>query len=303
MNWDRLLFWMTHVGEASWTTFKNAVASSGDDEADGAEMARVLRNSFSDLGFADFFVAGSQRWRINPPLLAGLESSRAAVLVGARIPRLVETILTAAPEMDCTVTTVTSVPDAPSWVQVSGTQEALARLAAAASVRFAPRASRELVASFEPIQNVFARTSVEPFPTNWRVRSLDMETMRWVDRLLPNAACECYPRQGRSRWYVHTRHRRLHPMSKREAIFAAAMIRRMPLIQYDSERQRLACIPSAPLPEKLSRAASLCAGARGRFADGNIVFEGISPAVAALLCVAVGQACPMPAPAPSDPLP
>jgi hypothetical protein len=286
---------MTHMGEGSWTSFRNAVASGVADGDELGDAVRLLSNTLADLGHADFFVGETQYWRINPATLAGLETPPdSAMLIGARTPQMLEMLFDAAEDERCSVTCRNS-QSIPTAVYVSGDENSLVRVAASIGIGFVPRFSRKIIGTSEPIQSLFDRAPIESAPTNWRVRSLDFSALSWVDKLLPNSACEYSPRHGRPRWYVHTRHGRLHVLPKREAIYAAAMVRKTPLIQYDAARSQLSCPASAALPVSLSRAASLCSGARGNLANGVVTFGGITPTIATLLCVAAGQACPRPA--------
>src|SRR6266540_2081051 len=101
MNAESLLNWMSHLNEGSWRRFRDAAAELTPPNGDQAETQRFLRTCFSDLGFADFFVDGSQRWRVRPPLLAGLCEESQAVLCGARSPSLVEAVQAAAQKRGC----------------------------------------------------------------------------------------------------------------------------------------------------------------------------------------------------------
>src|ERR1700685_4168160 len=89
MTWDLLLYWMTHSAEGSWSGFRKAVSEIAPNSLpeDQAGLARRLRVTLSDLGHVDFFMEGSQRWRVLPPMLAGLGiDDSAAVLCGSRTP-------------------------------------------------------------------------------------------------------------------------------------------------------------------------------------------------------------------------
>ena len=202
MSWDPLLFWMTHMGEGSWTSFRNAVASGVADGDELGDAVRLLSNTLADLGHADFFVGETQYWRINPATLAGLETPPdSAMLIGARTPQMLEMLFDAAEDERCSVTCRNS-QSIPTAVYVSGDENSLVRVAASIGIGFVPRFSRKIIGTSEPIQSLFDRAPIESAPTNWRVRSLDFSALSWVDKLLPNSACEYSPRHGRPRWYV-----------------------------------------------------------------------------------------------------
>jgi len=91
---------------------------------------------------------------------------------------------------------------------------------------------------------------------------------------------------------VHTRHGRLRSMPKREAVYAAAMLQQVTLLNYDFERHRLRAPVKAPPPETYSRVACLCAGRRGYLEGRHVLFEEVPPNTAAVLCVSAGQPHP-----------
>ncbi len=292
MNWNVLLHWMTHLGEGSWDGFKDAVARLAPQEEQLDDVLVRLRLYLSDMGHVDFFVGGSRRWRVLPPILAGLAARPgAAVLCGGRTPQLGGTLAAAAEAAGCLV----SLEDAaygPTTLRVEGEPAALARAAAAADVRFVSDYAGALCRLVTPVYELFERAPEESAPTNWSLKSFDFDSMSLLDGLRRNSACECSPRRGLPRWYVHTRRGRLRPMPKREALYTAAMLQRVTLLQYEPDRRRFVAPVKVPPPELYSRAACLCAGRRGRVEGSLIVFEEVPSAMAAVLCVAAGQLYP-----------
>lgn len=292
MTWDVLLHWMTHLGEGSWEGFKDAVARLAPQDEELDDLVVGLRVHLSDMGHAEFFVGGSRRWRVLPPVLAGLAARPgAAVLCGGRTPQS-RSALAAAAEAAGSLVWSEDAADGPTTVRVQGEPAALARVASAVGVRFVSDYAAALFRQLMPVYELLERAPEESAPTNWSLRSFDFETMSLVDGLRPNSACECSPRRGLPRWYVHTRRGKLRPMAKREAIYTAAMLQRVRLLRYDVESRRLSAPVKVPPPELYSRAACLCAGRRGRVEGGLIVFEEVPSGMAAVLCVAVGQPHP-----------
>lgn len=290
MNWDVLLHWMTHLGEGSWDGFKDAVSRLAAQEQDNLQVD--LRSHISDMAYAEFFVDGSRRWRVFPPVLAELSPRLgAAVLCGGRTPQLTRTLVSAAETAGCHVASE-QTSDAPTTIRVTGSLANLDHSANAVGVRFVRGYSELLSRRVKPVYELLERAIEQSAPTNWSVRSFDFDSMSLVDGYRPNSACECSPRRGLPRWYVHTRHGRLRAMPKREAVYAAAMLRGVTLLRYDFENERLMAPARVPPPEPSCRAACLCAGRRGRMDGGLIVFDDVPPAVAGVLCVAAGQPHP-----------
>ncbi|HEY6304469.1 MAG TPA: hypothetical protein VIX14_15540 [Terriglobales bacterium] len=298
MNWNTLLHWMTHMVEGSWDAFKDAVTRLASQDEALDELFVRLRLHLSDMGQADFFVAGSRRWRVLPPVLAGLAGRpEVAVLCGGRTPQLSDTLTASAEAAGCSVS-FEEASDAPANIWVTGEPAALANAAAKAGVRYVSDYAGGLCREVEPLYELFERAPEESAPTNWSRKSFDFNSMSMVEGFRPNSACECSPRRGLARWYVHTRRGRLRAMPKREAIYAAAMLQRVTLLRYDIESNRLLCPARVPPPELFARVACLCAGKRGRVEDRMIVFDRVPLETAAVLCVAAGQ--PRPGTAPPD---
>jgi hypothetical protein len=292
MNSDVILHWMTHLGEGSWETFKEGVERLAPEDVDFDDLLVKLRFHLSDLGHVDFFTGGSRRWRVLPPILAGLAATTgAAILSGGRTRRLHQSLIAAARRAECSVLSESDHTE-PAIVRVVGASSGLAQAAAEVGVPFLADYASALCAGLTPLYAALNHGGEEPPPTNWRVESFDFRSMSLVDGLFRNSACEYSPRQGLSRWYLHTRHGRLRAMPKREAIYVAAMLQRVALLRYDASTRRLFAYAEAPLPESYSRVACLCSGNRPRVSGGMVVFEEVPAATTAVLCVAAGQRYP-----------
>jgi len=292
MNWDVLLHWMTHLGEGSWEGFKESVACLAPDEEKRNDLIINLRLLLSDMAYADFFIGGSRRWRVFPPILAGLATSPDdAVLCGGRTPRLIGAFAASAKVEGCIISQE-NAEKGPTTMNIQGDSAALARVASVIGVGFVSNYAATLCCHLVPLYELFEHAPEYSVPTNWSLRSFDFESMSLVDGLRPNSACECTPRRGLPRWFVHQRHGNLRSMPKREAIYAAAMLQEVTLLQYDVASRRLSAPVKAQPPEPYARVACLCAGRRGRVQGDMIMYEEVPPSVAAVLCGAVGQAHP-----------
>ncbi len=292
MTADLLLYWMAHLGEGSWDAFRGAIGRLAPDGADLAEIARGQRIFLSDLGYADFFIESSQRWRIQPPVVAGLVSApNSAILAGGRTPTMYGALTKAAAVHDCHITSEHNNGH-PATVRINGSREALAAVAASLGIPFVPNFANFACASIRPIQAQLDGACVEDKPANWSVRTFDLERLTWVDGLQSNAACEFTSRYGSRRFFVHTKRGRLLRLPKREAVYAAALLRRTPLVVYDAETATLAVPATAPLPELFARAACVCIAQPASYDRGRLVYRSVPSSVAAILLLAVGQRYP-----------
>ncbi len=292
MDCDLLLAWMTHVGEGSWARFRSAVEELAGSDADAPELCRRLRIALSDLAFADFFIEGSQQWRMLPPVLGGLSGQHgAALLCGSRTPSVVESLKSAAGAVGCKVN-VEKPKDCPALIGVASATEQLTAIADHIGAAYQPNFSSTVAQKLTPIPDALDDAQQEAAPLNWKARCFDFGTSTWVDELLPNSACEYTPTYGRSKHFVRRKRGRLLRLSKRESIYAAAMLNGVRLVEYSPEDGRLKVPLFAPLPELYSRAACLCRGRPAEVVDGHIMYSGVPADLAAVLMVAAGQPHP-----------
>lgn len=291
MRWNHLVHWMTHAREGPWGGFKEAVQAMLSEGESASDLSRDLRLHLSDFGDADFFVAQTGRWRMRPPSLSELAGRNDEVLLtGSRTRVLVERVAVEAAAAGCGVA-VEGHEDGPSIYRLTGPAEAMAAVARSAGIRFARGMAQEICAEGIPVAEYLRHPPSRTTPPNWIVKSFDFGTMALCDGPRRNAACECTPRFGLAQWYLQLRHGVI-PMPKREAIYAAAMLQRFPLIEYSPDRRTLAFPAKLPMPELYMRTACLCSGRRAQMRDGRATFTDVPPRIAAMLCAATGQPLP-----------
>jgi hypothetical protein len=298
MNRNALIHWMAHAGQGSWASFKRAVAAVGN-AAEAAVEPRRLRLRFSDLGFAEFFVDGTERWRAFRPLLAtSPHQPTEAFLCGARTPRLTERLRKAAEQRDCLYVELV-VDHSFTNVKIVGGQ--LADVARAAGVPFEPNIGRLLAADLVPLEAIIPAARRRSPPVGWRVRSFDFALGDWVDGSLPNTAIECTSRFEERTYFVRASGDDALELPKREAIYAAASLQNtnrdrraaIRLAHYDVARQELTTPLSAPLPEAYARAACVSAGRPSVFRNKRIVYERVPPHLASVLLVSLDHLPPL----------
>lgn len=227
-----------------------------------------------------------------PPVLGCLAvQGSTAALYGGRTPLLAEALRNAAETHGCRFETE-RLQDCPTLIRVVGDREKIEAIAGRIEVSFEPNHARRVAEEAPPIPHILETASEEPAPLNWQVRSFDFKTYSWIDGLLPNAACEYVPTHGHSKYFVHRRRGKLLRMSKRDSLYAAAMLKGVRLIEYDADAMRLSTPLFAPMPELYARAASLCACRPAEILNGRITYRDVPPEVAALLMVAAGQPHP-----------
>ena len=150
-RWNMLLSWMSATGEGSWDRFRNIVTELANDGRDLGQLRRTLRVMLSDFGHVDFFIGASSRWKTLPPLAAGLmEPIDAALLIGARTPKLVADVRAAAAEHGVDMTEE-CLDDSPDVIRLIGPAEALNACAVAAGIDYADNYARRLATMLNPV--------------------------------------------------------------------------------------------------------------------------------------------------------
>ncbi|MGE3335743.1 MAG: hypothetical protein AB7I36_19020 [Rhodospirillaceae bacterium] len=289
--WNLLLYWMSDTGEGSWDRFRIIVSELARSNQDLSQLRRSLRVRLSDFGHANFFVGESSRWQTLPPRVAGLLGINAALLVGARTPNLLGAIVTAADRHGVGIETEAS-DGLPDLIRLTGSSDALKACAVAAGVDYADHYARRLAALLDPVPLLLERRrrDTDRAPINWVARSFDLQTREWVDGVAPNSACEFTPRYGRPRYFVSNRRRRLLEIAgRRDAVYAAAYMRDVPLATYDAATLSFSVPLAAPLPEAYARTACLCSGRPAQVQQGRLVYSGVPPEIGAVLSTALGQ--------------
>jgi len=296
MNYELLLSWMAHVGEGSWGAFRRAVDQLADrdgDEESRDVAPRRARRALAELGHVAFFVGDGADWTVCAPVLGGLPSGAAAVLCGARTPALVDGLRACCEAAGCRVL-LEEQSFAPPRIEVAGNDQALRQAADASGIPFVPNLPRVLAASVESVRaSIDNAQNAEP-PINWAHSCLDLETLAWSDEIVTKTAHRYRSRYGPTRYFVDAPGRSLVTLDGRTAIYAAALVNSLDLVEYDASAQRLSTPLRAPLPAAYARAASLCRGRLGTVAEGRATYEEVPADVGSVLTVASGASYPMP---------
>jgi hypothetical protein len=290
---ELLLYWLTHVREGSWGTFRRAVSAVAAEDEDVAAAARRMRIRLSEMAHVEFFIEGGSQWRTFAPLLGGLCELSQAVLSGGRTPRLVDSLARSCEREGCRIEAYEAIVG-PDSVRVAGPTQAISRASRGAGLRYVPSLADALSAALKPITAVLGSATPSAAPTNWAVRSFDLRALRWVDGLLPDTAYEYRSRHGGTRYYVRGPKHALLLLDKRRAVYAAAYMNRLALLSYNKSQRRLMVPRGAPLPESMARTAAACSGLPAAEENGHLTYVSVPPAVAGVLLVAAGQRPPEP---------
>jgi hypothetical protein len=281
---------MAHVGQGTWAAFKRAVASLSPEDSGTRVEARRMRTRFSDLGFAEFFVEGTERWRAFQPILtASPHQPNEAFLAGVRTARLMDRLRDSAERLRCQLFELV-VDGLFTTVKIHGSP--LANVARAAGVEFEPNVGRRLANALVPLNTTIRSAPRRIPPRTWSIKSFDFKASQWVEGLLPNTATEYTSPYQKRTYFVQTEGDNALELAKRDAIFAAASLQQVRLARYNAVQRELSTPAAAPLPEPYARAACVAAGRPSILRGDRIVYEHVPPELAAVLLVALGHLPP-----------
>lgn len=279
MSFDRMLLWLSAKGQGSWPQFRSAVetCSLESDLEDGSAadggsdlpVYQEARLTLQRLGHAEFHAGAVENaWRIVPPTVAVHgPSSDAGVLCGARLPVLLDPLIT-----DARLTVVrTQITGMPERIVVRGTchEQLIARVLELGF--FVQRDAPVSLLSVLPTVRDHSRwdVSVMPETPGWVVHRFALRPEpHWVEVAQLDAL-----RASSGLFRFVMKHQRFYYLQRRGQTFSVpvqegkygVMQRRRGTLKYDRAQKTLS-VPAAMRPPLLvERALVLCSGALPQF--------------------------------------
>ena len=311
-----LMLYMSHLGEGSWAAIKSVFLSvAAGSGAEPEEGVKALRYAFQTIGFADFFVEraslngprASDDWRVYPTNLRVLASGRTALLGGARDPVLLQSFKEAAQseggafDMQSALVECLSGHNSLSFTlpRVSGTPAVLAGVARRLELPLIVNAPDAWLEAYPPLSDTLKFAPQEELSlcrSGWEMRLCRPERRKWeAISHLPDAPMPAGTVLEWSRLWLPRRRAVLTPQrgwvraGDREAAYLGALISRFPLLRYDVKAKSLHVPIAFPLPWPCARAAAACAGALPTCQANEYVYSDVSPRVAAVIGLLLGQ--------------
>lgn len=290
MNCDLLLEWMTHLGSGTWSAFSGAVAElRSEEELDADVLSTTVRFLLSDFGHVDFGGGMSRRWQVLHPAVVELAGDE-YLLVGGRTRQMIHDLLSRSGDDSVSVSAEPIGPGL-SRVALKGPCEAVRRVSHEAGAEYVPNVSAYLGSRLVPIRTALERAKPADEPINWDTEYWSFEEQGWRRERARRTVRRCTPRHGRSRYLIDAGSAGLLELPRREAIYAAAMMRSLRVARYVRQHSALSVPRWAALPDAYSRAACL-AGGKAPFLDGrNLVFPAVPEHLSCVILVSLGQAC------------
>ena len=284
---------MSHLGEGTWESFKNAVHELADPEEKEEDILRNLirqtRFRLSDIGSVDFLVEKRRRWQVIEPVLASFaETPERAVLCGGRSPALVEQLERAAKTNQCTIENKARL-SLPDQIFLTGSHDALNQVACSCRVKRSVDFAEEMIRRFVPIGAHLAAAPCGDLMIGWKRQYFDLNSKQWTENPILRTACECISQYGRRMTFLQVSRKRTLVLPRREAIYAAASLAGVSIVSYEFSSHTLRVPMHAPLPEACARLACISSGNIGTFNDGTICYSPVPRRIARIIMASLGQ--------------
>lgn len=296
-----LLRWMSARGSGSWAQFRAAVdrlareIADGDDggDRDDLDVSKLslhqqLRLNFERLGFAEFFAADDEEWRVAPAVLVTGQFGvrQAGLLCGARSDDLLRRIQLAAPHV-IRVEPQENCPD--SMFIETEVPVLLTQIAASAGLISQAEAPTSILSAIPALGTNLLGSPVEPpLGKDWGFERFRERDLRWE-----TATRGEMERASHGLFRLRFRHRtefllrwasRTFRAKPQEAKFLLLRRVRKHVLAYDRQSATLTLPAICRPPLLIDRALLLCNGRLASFevreGVASLVYQNIPPAVA-----------------------
>ncbi len=288
---NELLYWMSARRAGAVQSFRSRVAELGAQGADGS-YRRTVEWNLSKLAHAEFApAAGSDGWRVAPPVLAaGDRTGRcSAVLCGARTPLLFARLLGAAGADRIRVAPQAWGPDIAEVSADSALQ--LEAIATASGIRLQWNAPLALLACCVPPKRLVLQPAEIPIG-GWTVAQFDKATLGWVGSTQQAASSARFGlfrfRSDYATAYVVIEEGQAwacEPASGKYRILK----RKNRALSYSSADDVLSIHAGCRPPALIERALVLCSGGLPRYDGGRLIYSRVDVPVAAAVAAVLDQ--------------
>ena len=270
---NELLYWLSAKGNGSWGQFRaaaeNLVEDAINSPSERIPLHQRLRLNLQQLGHVEFDAETCKSgWRVSPPVLALLNNCRppAAALCGARLPSLVDTLVSTASGIEVERHDTNEAPEIIRFIASESRQ--LELFAHKNGLHFQPTAATSILRCLPRITDLegwHCHYADMPFghDTNVQHFNISRRYCRWSD-------CHVRDARGRDGLYRFTRFQRREHYLRVGGLsyrvpgqlgnyFIAAQ-RRRELLRYDRVRRQIKVADICRPLLLVDRALILCSG-------------------------------------------
>jgi len=285
-----LLLWMSARVEGSAASLRAKAAELIPGRSTSVARHRIAEWHLSQLAHAEFGEAAGNGWRISPPVLAAEDpcGSQRAVLCGARTPRLLDRVLSAAGSMAA----IEPQREGPDTVTVAASRPGeLAALSRACGIPLQWNAPLAILGAARPPHAIPLEAA--PVPVGgWTVSRFSKTGLAWV----PSSVREAQSATA-GLFRFRSEQGSASILKERGASFTIdpsqgkyrILARRHRPLRYDSVSQELSVAIACRPPALVQRALVVCTGRLPAIRDGRIIYGGVGRHVAESAAVLLRQ--------------
>jgi len=304
MRHDRLLTYLSEVGQGDWEELREAWRWITGDSDDPADKATVAAQDLSSLGHLEVAWGPQITWCAAPPVLTMIpRSGGRALLTGGRTRALYDPLNEEEPsgrlvelvdELNLVIDEWSAV-GGPTTIMVACESATDAeRLADELGIEYTFSVADQLARLLPPLVS-FERFWVQgALPRGFDAEWFDPERLRWLPTDDMNT-CGLY----RCRTWQQHAHALHAPVGwfrvpRELAIYEVLRWNDLAVIQYDVSSMELRVPAGARLPILHARTATLCSGRLPRFVredgTGMLIYDNVTREIADLIMRSLGQA-------------
>jgi hypothetical protein len=149
-----------------------------------------------------------------------------------------------------------------------------------------------MLATLTPIPTRLDNAEISDAPINWSHSAFDLHNLSWSDQAAAPTAHDYQSKYGAHQYFVDVPGRGLVALDRRSAVYAAAFLNGVDLVEYNDAASTLHTSAAAPLPVGFARAATLCSGRPAGAGNGQLSYLSVPGDVAEAVIVASGGRYP-----------
>jgi hypothetical protein len=303
MRFDRLLTYLSELGQGDWDELREAWRWIAGDSDDPADKAWIAAQDLSSLGHVEVAWGDEVTWCAAPPVLTMIpRSGGRALLTGGRTRALYDPLHEGGPtgrlveavdELNLVIDEWPA-PKGPTTVMVACESALDAQnLASALGIEYTFSVADQLAGVLPRLESYERFWEVGELPRGFDAERFDPQHIRWqpTEDAQPLGLYRCRTWQR----HVHALHGPVgwFRVPRELAVYEVLRWSEHTVIGYDSTSMELKVPVGARLPVLHNRTATLCSGRLARFVredgKGLLIYDNVSRVIADLIALSLGQ--------------